>query len=80
MLQASKNLSLKNKENEEHPKRAVGRNSLGYRLEEWTYSKIALTEMQQKCFLEEHNLKLTHMKEQHQHHWQFQDRDAEERS
>ncbi|KAG5877028.1 hypothetical protein JTB14_005250 [Gonioctena quinquepunctata] len=48
MLQAPKNVCLKNKENEERPKRAVGRNSLDYRLEEWTYSKIALAEMQQK--------------------------------
>ncbi|KAG5895699.1 hypothetical protein JTB14_021392 [Gonioctena quinquepunctata] len=78
MLQAPKNKSLKNKEIEERPQRAVGENFLGCRLREWTYSKIGLAEMQCKCFLEEHNLKLIHMKEQHQHHLQLQDRDAEE--
>lgn len=45
-----------------------------------THSKIALAEMQQKCFLEEHNLKLTQIKEQHQHKLQLQQRDSEERS
>lgn len=36
MLEAPKNksLSTQNKENEDRPKRAVGKNSLGYRLEE----------------------------------------------
>lgn len=79
MLQAPKHKSLTT-ENTERSKRAVGKNSLGYRLEDWAHSKIALAKMQQKCFLEEHNLKLMHMKEQHQHHLQLQDRDAEERS
>ncbi|XP_072402475.1 uncharacterized protein [Diabrotica undecimpunctata] len=43
----------------------------------WALSKTELVELQRKCFLEEHQLKLQHMQEKHELHMNIQKEDWE---
>lgn len=49
------------------------------KLTDWSSSKIELAELQKKCFLEQHNLKMSQMQEKQEAFMRQQEREHDER-